>query len=112
VAPEARVAQEEVFGPFAAVLTAPDADRAVEVANGVRYGLAAAVFTGDLAAALDVADRLDAGLVRVNAATSGVDFYAPFGGEKESSYGPREQGKAARDFYTSVRTITVAGSAG
>jgi aldehyde dehydrogenase (NAD+) len=112
VSPDARVAQEEVFGPFAAVLTVPDAERAVEVANGVRYGLAGAVFTGDLAAALDVADRLDAGLVRVNAATSGVDFYAPFGGEKESSYGPREQGKAARDFYTSVRTITVAGSAG
>jgi alpha-ketoglutaric semialdehyde dehydrogenase len=112
VTPDTRVAQEEVFGPFAAVLTVPDVDRAVEVANGVRYGLAAAVFTGDLSAALDVADRLDAGLVRVNAATSGVDFYAPFGGEKESSYGPREQGKAARDFYTGVRTITIAGSAG
>jgi len=112
VGPDARVAQEEVFGPFAAVLPATDTDHAVEVANGVRYGLAAAVFTGDLSAALDVADRLDAGLVRVNAATSGVDFYAPFGGQKESSYGPREQGKAAREFYTSVRTITVAGSAG
>ncbi len=109
VAPDARVAQEEVFGPFAAVLTVPDTERAVEVANGVRYGLAAAVFTRDLGAALDVSDRLEAGLVRVNAATSGVDFYAPFGGEKESSYGPREQGKAARDFYTSVHTVTVAG---
>jgi len=47
--------------------------------------------------------------VRVNAATSGVDFYAPFGGEKDSSYGPREQGKAARDFYTTTRTITISG---
>jgi aldehyde dehydrogenase (NAD+) len=108
--PGARAAQEEVFGPFAAVLTVPDVDRAVAVANGVRYGLAAAVFTGDLAASLRVADRLDAGLVRVNAATSGVDFYAPFGGQKESSYGPREQGKAARDFYTTVRTVTVSGA--
>lgn len=109
VAPDARVAQEEVFGPFAALLTVPDVDRAVAVANGVRYGLAAAVFTRDLGAALGVAELLEAGLVRVNAATSGVDFYAPFGGEKESSYGPREQGKAARDFYTSVHTVTIAG---
>jgi alpha-ketoglutaric semialdehyde dehydrogenase len=107
---DARVAQEEVFGPFAAVLTAPDADHAVDLANGVRYGLAAAVFTRDLDRALQVADRLDAGLVRVNAPTSGVDFYAPFGGEKGSSYGPREQGKAARDFYTSIHTVTIAGS--
>jgi acyl-CoA reductase-like NAD-dependent aldehyde dehydrogenase len=109
VAPDHRVAQEEVFGPFAAVLTAPDVERAVEAANGVRYGLAAAVFTRDLDAALGVAERLEAGLVRVNAATSGVDFYAPFGGEKDSSYGPREQGKAARDFYTTTRTITISG---
>jgi aldehyde dehydrogenase (NAD+) len=110
VAADARVAQEEVFGPFAAVLTAPDTEHAVALANGVRYGLAAAVFTRDLDAALGVADQLEAGLVRVNSPTSGVDFYAPFGGEKESSYGPREQGKAARDFYTSVRTVTVAGA--
>jgi alpha-ketoglutaric semialdehyde dehydrogenase len=112
VDPGARVAQEEVFGPFAAVLTVRDSDEAVTVANGVRYGLAAAVFTRDLDASLEVADRLDAGLVRVNAPTSGVDFYAPFGGEKASSYGPREQGKAARDFYTSVRTVTIAGGRG
>ncbi len=110
LAPDARVAQEEVFGPFAAVLTASDPEHAVALATGVRYGLAAAVVTRDLDQALRMADRLDAGLVRVNAPTSGVDFYAPFGGEKESSYGPREQGKAARDFYTSVRTVTVAGA--
>jgi aldehyde dehydrogenase (NAD+) len=111
VEPASRVAQEEIFGPFAAVLTVPDTDRAVEVANGVRFGLASAVFTRDLNAALAVADRLDAGLVRVNAATSGVDFYAPFGGEKDSSYGPREQGKAARELYTSVQTVTITGGA-
>ncbi len=61
VAPDSRVAQEEVFGPFAALLTVPEVDRAVEVANGVRYGLAAAIFTGDLGTALGVADRLEAG---------------------------------------------------
>ena len=102
------LAQEEVFGPICAVLAAADWDQAVRIANGVRYGLVAAVFTGDLDRALTLAARLDAGLVRVNQPTSGVDFHAPFGGEKDSSYGPREQGKAARELYTSSRTITIA----
>jgi aldehyde dehydrogenase (NAD+) len=105
------VAQEEVFGPICAVVPAATPEEAVELANGTSYGLAAAVFTRDLTAALAAAERLDAGLVRVNAATSGVDFYAPFGGEKASSYGPREQGKAAREFYTGIRTITISGDA-
>lgn len=107
VRPSHVAAQEEVFGPFCVVLPAGSVQEAVQLANGVRYGLAAAVFTADLGAALEVSGRLDAGLVKVNAPTSGVDFYAPFGGEKSSSYGPREQGKAARDFYTSVHTVTV-----
>ncbi len=106
-----RVAQEEVFGPICAVLPVGSLDVAIATANETSYGLAAAVFTRDLPAAMSAVDRLDAGLVRVNAATSGVDFYAPFGGEKASSYGPREQGKAARDFYTRVRTITIAAGA-
>jgi aldehyde dehydrogenase (NAD+) len=103
------VAQEEVFGPICAVLPASSTEDAVTMANGVRYGLAAAIFTSDLQSALDLSGRLDAGLVKVNAATSGVDFYAPFGGEKASSYGPREQGKAAREFYTAVHTVTLVG---
>jgi alpha-ketoglutaric semialdehyde dehydrogenase len=107
VPPGARVAQQEVFGPIAALLPAADDDQAVALANGVRYGLVSAVFTRDLDRALRMAARLDAGMIRVNAPTSGVDFHAPFGGEKDSSFGPREQGKAAREFYTSSRTITV-----
>jgi acyl-CoA reductase-like NAD-dependent aldehyde dehydrogenase len=107
LAPDARLAQEEVFGPIAVVLAVADEDEAVRVANGVRYGLVGSVFTGDLDRALGLAARLDTGMIRVNAPTSGVDYLAPFGGEKDSSYGPREQGKAARDFYTSTRTITV-----
>jgi len=110
VAAGARVLEEEVFGPIAAVVAARDADDAVRIANGVRHGLAAAVFTSDLDTALDVSSRLDAGLVKVNAPTSGVDFYAPFGGTKASSYGAREQGKAARDFYTWSQTVTIAPS--
>jgi aldehyde dehydrogenase (NAD+) len=107
LAPDARLAQEEVFGPIAVILPVADEDEAVRVANGVRYGLVASVFTGDLDRALRLAARLDTGLIRVNAPTSGVDFLAPFGGEKDSSFGPREQGKAARELYTSTRTITV-----
>jgi alpha-ketoglutaric semialdehyde dehydrogenase len=107
LAPDARLAQEEVFGPIAVVLAVADEDEAVRVANGVRYGLVGSVFTGDLDRALHLAARLDTGMIRVNAPTSGVEYLAPFGGEKDSSFGPREQGKAARDFYTSTRTITV-----
>jgi alpha-ketoglutaric semialdehyde dehydrogenase len=105
--PDARLAQEEVFGPIAVVLAVADAEEAVAVANGVRYGLVGSVFTRDLDRALQLAARLDTGMIRVNAPTSGVDYLAPFGGEKDSSYGPREQGKAARDFYTSTRTVTI-----
>jgi aldehyde dehydrogenase (NAD+) len=66
------------------------------------------VYTRDLSAALAAADALEAGLVKVNAPTTGVDFYLPFGGEKASSVGGREQGKAAQDFFTSIHTVTLA----
>ena len=101
------LATEEVFAPVAAVLSADSAEQAVEIANGVRFGLVAAVFTSDLGHALRLTGELDAGMVRVNAPTSGVDFHAPFGGAKESSYGPREQGLAARAFYTESRTVLI-----
>jgi alpha-ketoglutaric semialdehyde dehydrogenase len=98
---------EEVFGPICAVLPAASPEEAVAVANSVRYGLVAALFTTDLGAALRLAPTLDVGMVKVNAPTAGVDFHAPFGGDKESSYGPREQGLAARDFYTRTVTVTL-----
>lgn len=108
VGPDAPLATEEVFGPICAILPAPDDTVAVKLSNAVRYGLATAIFTRDLDRALAVVDGIDTGIVKVNAPTSGVDFWLPFGGEKESSYGPREQGKAARDFYTTTRTVTIA----
>lgn len=111
VGPDVSVAQEEIFGPFAVLQYAKDSDEALELANGVRYGLVSSLFTKDLDRALTFASRLATGLVRVNAPTSGVDFFAPFGGIKESSYGPREQGKAAQEFYTWIQTLTVATSA-
>lgn len=109
---DAELAQQEVFGPICAVLSATDPEHGLDLANGVPYGLTASVFTRDLDHALDYAARLRVGLARVNAPTSGVDFWAPFGGSKDSSYGPREQGKAAREFYTETRTVTVCPAGG
>lgn len=105
--PVGPLAHEEVFAPVAALLRTDSLNDAVNIANNVRYGLVSAVFTADLSTALAVADRLEAGLVRVNAATSGVDYHVPFGGTKASSSGPREQGVAARDFYTESRTVLI-----
>ena len=106
------LAREEVFGPICAIQRADDVDAAVRLANGVSAGLVSSVHTRDLDAALDLGSRLDTGMIKVNAPTAGVDFYLPFGGEKASSYGPREQGKAAQDFYTSTHTITLSPTAG
>ncbi len=100
-----QLAREEVFGPIALLQIVEHAEAAVELANSVEFGLAAAVYTADLAAALDISSRLAAGLIKVNTPTTGVDFYLPFGGEKGSSIGGREQGKAAQDFYTSTHTV-------
>jgi aldehyde dehydrogenase (NAD+) len=105
--PAGPLATEEVFAPVAALIRAGSADEAISIGNAVRYGLVASVFTSDLGQALKLSRRIEAGMVRVNAPTSGVDFNAPFGGAKESSYGPREQGQAARAFYTESRTVLI-----
>lgn len=97
----------EIFAPVATIATARDADTALDAANAGPLGLVAAVFTSRLAEAMRFVDRLDAGLVRVNAPTSGVDYHMPFGGLKGSSIGAREQGEAARAFYTEERTVLV-----
>jgi len=104
---ESELACEEVFGPICAILPARDVDDAVALANATRYGLVTSVFTRDLDLAMSVVDRLDVGMARVNAATTGIDYWAPFGGAKGSSAGPREQGRAAREFYTKTVTVTV-----
>ncbi|QOC92012.1 aldehyde dehydrogenase family protein [Micromonospora craniellae] len=100
--------REEVFGPICALSRVDSAGAALHAANDVRYGLTASVFTADLDVALRFADGLAAGQIKVNAPTAGVDFYLPFGGERDSSFGGREQGKAAQDFYTSLHTVAVA----
>ncbi len=108
IAADHPVAQEETFGPLAVVLPAADVAQAVRLAEDVRYGLVTSVHGRDLAAILAVVQGVQTGLVKVNAPTTGVDFWAPFGGERDSSYGQREQGLAALDFYASTRTITLA----
>jgi acyl-CoA reductase-like NAD-dependent aldehyde dehydrogenase len=112
LAADARVAREEVFGPFAVVLSAAAVGDAVALANTGPYGLVTSVFTSDLDCALYAIDQLESGLIRVNQPTSGVDFHAPFGGEGDSSYGPREQGRHARELFTSVRTVSIAPAQG
>jgi aldehyde dehydrogenase (NAD+) len=102
------VAQEETFGPLAVVQAAPDVDAAVALAEGVRYGLVTSVHGRDLGQLLTAVRGVQTGLVKVNAPTTGVDFWAPFGGERDSSYGQREQGASALDFYASTRTVTLA----
>ena len=105
--PGDEVNREETFGPLLTLIRVADADAAVSVANATSYGLVGAVHGTDVALAAALAGRLECGLVRVNAATPGVDYYAPFGGEKRSSFGPREQGRAAREFFTTTRTVTI-----
>ena len=105
--PQNPLAQEEVFAPVTALLRVGSTEEAVRLANDVRQGLVAAVFTNDLDKAMTLGGRLEAGLVRVNASTAGVDYHVPFGGSKESGIGPKEQGFAARDFYTETRTILI-----
>ena len=107
VAPDAALATEEVFGPVLATFVVDDLDEAVALANRTRYGLSASLFTKDLASAVRYVRRIEAGLVRVNGDTTGVDPHAPFGGVKGSSSGSREQGPAAREFYTEIKTVQI-----
>jgi acyl-CoA reductase-like NAD-dependent aldehyde dehydrogenase len=101
------LAQQELFGPVLASFVADDLEHAIALANGTPYGLSASLFTRDLRSALTYVHKIEAGLVRVNGDTTGVDPHAPFGGTKGSSSGSREQGSAARDFYTEIKTVQV-----
>lgn len=98
----------ETFGPLLVLQHAADVEAAVAMADATSYGLVTSIHGQDLAPILTAARSVHSGLVKVNAPTTGVDFYAPFGGEKASSIGQREQGLAALDFYAATRTITVA----
>ncbi len=111
VAPDSFIACEEVFGPVLGIIPASDVDDATFIANNVAYGLSAGIFTSNLNAALDFANNIEAGIVKVNGETAGVEPQVPFGGMKDSSSGSREQGKAAVEFFTEMKTIYIDRSA-
>lgn len=107
VAADHPLVQEEVFGPLAVLLTADGFDEAIELCNQSVYGLSASLFTRDLASAHRFLDVAQAGMVRVNQETAGVEYQAPFGGMKQSSSHTREQGQAALDFYSATKTCAI-----
>ncbi len=103
-APGMRINREEIFGPVASVLRVRDFDAALAAANDTEFGLSAGIVTTSLKYASAFKRHAQAGMVMVNLPTAGVDYHVPFGGRKGSSYGPREQGAYAREFYTLVKT--------
>jgi aldehyde dehydrogenase (NAD+) len=105
VTPEMRIAQEEVFGPVLGLMIANDFEDAMKIANGVKFGLSASIVSRDLTRVHQFINGIEAGLITVNLPTAGVEYQLPFGGTKESSFGMREQGPAALDFYTETRTV-------
>jgi aldehyde dehydrogenase (NAD+) len=100
-----RIAQEEIFGPVLALMIVDDFEEAIRVANGVQFGLSASIVSRDLALVHQFINQIEAGLITVNLPTAGVEYQLPFGGTKESSFGIREQGPAAIDFYTETGTV-------
>ncbi|UCI27026.1 aldehyde dehydrogenase family protein [Mesorhizobium sp. B2-8-5] len=99
-----RINQEEMFAPITCVIAADDLDEAILLANDTPYGLTAGIATRSLARATKFRHASRSGCVMVNLATAGTDYHVPFGGVRASSYGPREQGRAAVEFYTQVKT--------
>jgi aldehyde dehydrogenase (NAD+) len=107
VDPTSRLGQEELFGPVLGVIPVDSMEEAMAVANQVKFGLSASIFTRDLGRALAFAREIEAGVVHVNSETAGAEPQVPFGGMKGSSSYSREQGKAAREFFTQVKTVYV-----
>jgi alpha-ketoglutaric semialdehyde dehydrogenase len=105
--PKMRVAQEEIFGPVVAVLPIASFEQALEIANGVKYGLSASIYTGDVNKAFQAMRDLHTGIVYVNAPTIGAEIHLPFGGTKQTGNGHREAGTAALDFYSEWKTLYV-----
>ncbi|MFY8154796.1 MAG: aldehyde dehydrogenase family protein, partial [Hyphomicrobiales bacterium] len=99
-----RIAQEEIFGPVAAVVRVKNYEEALATANDTEFGLSAGICTTSLKHATHFKRNIEAGMAMVNLPTAGVDYHVPFGGRKGSSFGPREQGAYAREFYTTVKT--------
>jgi aldehyde dehydrogenase (NAD+) len=105
VKPEHTIAREEIFGPVLAVMRAKDFEDAMRIANDIPFGLSSSIQTTNLSRALDYVYRAEAGLLTINLPSAGVEYQLPFGGTKDSSFGPKEQGPAALDFYSDYKTV-------
>lgn len=105
--PDMRINREEVFGPVASVIRVEGYDEALHVANDTPFGLSAGICTSNLKYASDFKRKVQAGMVMVNLPTAGVDYHVPFGGRKSSSFGPREQGSHAVEFFTISKTAYI-----
>jgi aldehyde dehydrogenase (NAD+) len=101
------IAQEEVFGPVLALIKVDSFQAALEIANDVKFGLSASIFTKNIGEMLSFIHEMEAGLVRINSESAGVELQAPFGGMKQSSSHSREQGEAAKEFFTAIKTVFV-----
>ena len=102
-----RIAQEEIFGPVLSVIRVDDTKSALEIANGVRFGLSASIYTNDVASMFRFVDHLEAGIIHVNSPTVGGEAHIPFGGMKATGVGLREMGSVAIDFYTELKVVYV-----
>lgn len=104
---EMSIAHEEIFGPVLAVIKVKDYEEAIRLSNDSDFGLSASIYTNNIPKAFDFINRSEVGLVQVNDETGGAEPQAPFGGMKNSSTGAREQGQAAKEFFTIFKTITI-----
>jgi acyl-CoA reductase-like NAD-dependent aldehyde dehydrogenase len=100
-----RIAQEEIFGPVLAVMRAKDFADAMRIANNIPFGLSASIQTSNVSRVFEFVYAAEAGLLTVNLPSAGVEYQLPFGGTKDSSFGPKEQGPAAFDFYSDYKTV-------
>ena len=99
-----RISREEIFGPVASVIPADSYEHALALANDTEFGLSSGICTTSLKHATHFKRHAQAGMVMLNVPTAGVDYHVPFGGTKGSSYGSREQGTYAAEFFTTVKT--------
>ncbi|MDQ0163176.1 alpha-ketoglutaric semialdehyde dehydrogenase GucD [Aeribacillus alveayuensis] len=107
VAHDMTIAREEIFGPVLCLIKVKNYEEAIEKANDTVYGLSASLFTNNLGRTFQFVDDIEAGLIQINGETGGAEPQAPFGGMKESSSNSREQGQAAKEFFTTIKTVTV-----
>jgi aldehyde dehydrogenase (NAD+) len=105
VTEEMVIAREEIFGPVLAIMKARDFAHAMEISNASEFGLSASIQTSNLSRSLEFVYGMEAGLLTVNLPSAGVEYQLPFGGTKDSSFGPKEQGQAALEFYSDFKTV-------